>query len=269
MKSLVAENGALGLELLKSTHPDIALVDIGLPGMDGYEIARRFRAEPNGDGRASSLRSPGTGQSTDRDRSRQAGFDLHLLKPVDPRSPAVGSGRTRMITRRELRARIGAALDSLRLPPGAVFLRLLPSPSGGCSTRGLATTSRSSRSMAPLRPRSGSAGTAQDVAGGHRRLSGMRLPLYRAARHLRVRGLLVVRRGAGLRGDVRRSSSGSGMPRTKARHKAHGHGELLRTTLASIGDAVVTTDLSGRVTSMNPSQKRSSAGRSVMPRANC
>lgn len=82
-EALLAENGRLGLELFKSAQPDIALVDIGLPGMDGYEIARRFRAEPNG---ASVLlvALTGYGSPADRDRSREAGFDLHLLKPVDP-----------------------------------------------------------------------------------------------------------------------------------------------------------------------------------------
>lgn len=82
-EALIAENGLLGLEMLKTTHPDIALVDIGLPGMDGYEIARRFRAEPNGD-RVLLVALTGYGSSADRDRSRQAGFDMHLLKPVDP-----------------------------------------------------------------------------------------------------------------------------------------------------------------------------------------
>ena len=46
-EALLAENGSRGLELLKSAQPDIALVDIGLPGLDGYEVARRFRAEPD------------------------------------------------------------------------------------------------------------------------------------------------------------------------------------------------------------------------------
>jgi CheY-like chemotaxis protein len=80
---LVAENGTRGLEILKSARPDIALVDIGLPGMDGYEIARRFRAEPDGN-QVYLVALTGYGSSTDVDRSRQAGFDLHLLKPVDP-----------------------------------------------------------------------------------------------------------------------------------------------------------------------------------------
>ena len=80
---LLAENGAIGLELFKSTHPDIALVDIGLPGMDGYEIARRLRAEPNGAG-VFLVAITGYGSASDRDRSRQAGFDRHPLKPVDP-----------------------------------------------------------------------------------------------------------------------------------------------------------------------------------------
>ena len=79
----VAENGFLGLEILKTARPDIALVDIGLPGMDGYEVARRFRAESDGD-RVFLVALTGYGSSADRDRSRQAGFDLHLLKPVDP-----------------------------------------------------------------------------------------------------------------------------------------------------------------------------------------
>ena len=82
-EAFVAENGMRGLELLKSARPDIALVDIGLPGMDGYEVARRFRAEPDGD-RVYLVALTGYGSSSDVERSHQAGFDLHLLKPVDP-----------------------------------------------------------------------------------------------------------------------------------------------------------------------------------------
>ena len=82
---LLAENGTAGLELLKSARPDIALVDIGLPGMDGYEIARRFRAEPDSQ-RVILVALTGYGSSTDRERTREAGFDLHLIKPVDPQA---------------------------------------------------------------------------------------------------------------------------------------------------------------------------------------
>jgi len=93
-EALLAENGVLGLELFKSAHPDIAFVDIGLPGMDGYEIARRFRAEPNGAG-VFLVALTGYGSASDRDRSREAGFDLHLLKPVDPETlQSVLDGRT-------------------------------------------------------------------------------------------------------------------------------------------------------------------------------
>jgi CheY-like chemotaxis protein len=80
---LIAENGVLGLELLKSARPDIALVDIGLPGLDGYEVARRFRAEPGSEA-VFLVALTGHGLPTDRDRSLKAGFDLHLIKPVDP-----------------------------------------------------------------------------------------------------------------------------------------------------------------------------------------
>jgi CheY-like chemotaxis protein len=80
---LIADTGARGLEILKSAQPDIALVDIGLPGMDGYEVARRFRAEPNGN-QVYLVALTGYGSTSDVARSRQAGFDLHLLKPVDP-----------------------------------------------------------------------------------------------------------------------------------------------------------------------------------------
>jgi CheY-like chemotaxis protein len=80
---LIAENGILGLELVKTARPDVAIVDIGLPGMDGYELARRVRAEPDGE-KVLLVAVTGYGSPTDRDRSRQAGFDLHLIKPVDP-----------------------------------------------------------------------------------------------------------------------------------------------------------------------------------------
>jgi len=79
---LLAADGPSGLEMLKSARPDIALVDIGLPGMDGYELAKRFRAEAGAD-RVVLVALTGYGSSNDRERSKRAGFDHHLTKPVD------------------------------------------------------------------------------------------------------------------------------------------------------------------------------------------
>ena len=76
------EDGARGLERAEASQPDIILVDIGLPVMDGYEIARRIRARR---GAAPILVAiTGYGQVEDQRRSREAGFDAHLTKPVFP-----------------------------------------------------------------------------------------------------------------------------------------------------------------------------------------
>ena len=74
-----AKDGPTGLDLLCQEDFDVAFVDIGLPGIDGFEIARRARAE----GRQSRMVAmSGYGQSNDRDAALAAGFDLHLTKPV-------------------------------------------------------------------------------------------------------------------------------------------------------------------------------------------
>ena len=76
------EEGQQALELTRAKDPDIALVDIGLPGIDGYEIARRVRAR---DARRPVLIAlTGYGQPEDRRRATEAGFDEMLVKPVDP-----------------------------------------------------------------------------------------------------------------------------------------------------------------------------------------
>jgi CheY-like chemotaxis protein len=63
-------------------RPDIVLIDIGLPGLDGYEVARRIRARC---GAAPILVAiSGYGQAEDQRHSREAGFDAHLTKPVSP-----------------------------------------------------------------------------------------------------------------------------------------------------------------------------------------
>ena len=64
-------------------QPQVVLLDIGMPGMDGYEVARRLRAMRELDG-VRIVAITGWGQEADRQRSREAGFDLHLVKPVDP-----------------------------------------------------------------------------------------------------------------------------------------------------------------------------------------
>ena len=79
---LEAEEGVSGLELLKSARPDVAVIDVGLPGLDGYEIARQFRAEPDSH-RVMLVALTGYGTPEARELSRQAGFDHHLIKPVN------------------------------------------------------------------------------------------------------------------------------------------------------------------------------------------
>jgi CheY-like chemotaxis protein len=78
----VAEDGLTGVETGVARRPEIALVDIGLPGIDGYEVARRLR-QHLGDG-VLLVALTGYGQPEDRRQARAAGFDAHLTKPVDP-----------------------------------------------------------------------------------------------------------------------------------------------------------------------------------------
>jgi CheY-like chemotaxis protein/two-component sensor histidine kinase len=78
-----AADGAEALEVAAECHPDIVLLDIGMPKLDGYEVARRIRAEPWGKS-AVLIALTGWGQDEDRRRSREVGFDSHLVKPLDP-----------------------------------------------------------------------------------------------------------------------------------------------------------------------------------------
>ncbi|MBV8805945.1 MAG: response regulator, partial [Sinobacteraceae bacterium] len=77
-----ASNGALALESAERYLPDVALLDIGMPKLDGYEVARRIRAQPWGR-RITLVALTGWGQESDRRRSGEAGFDSHLVKPLD------------------------------------------------------------------------------------------------------------------------------------------------------------------------------------------
>jgi signal transduction histidine kinase len=77
-----AHDGPAALKSAAEILPHVALLDIGLPVMDGYELAARLREIQRGDG-LKLVAVTGYGQAADRDRSRQAGFDAHLVKPVD------------------------------------------------------------------------------------------------------------------------------------------------------------------------------------------
>jgi CheY-like chemotaxis protein/two-component sensor histidine kinase len=77
-----APSGAQALHTVEMTPPDVVLLDIGMPEMDGYEVARRLRRTPDGQ-RLVLIAVSGYGQIADKDAAKQAGFDMHLTKPVD------------------------------------------------------------------------------------------------------------------------------------------------------------------------------------------
>jgi CheY-like chemotaxis protein len=68
---------------VRDFQPEVILLDIGLPGMTGYEVAKQLRAHPEF-GSMILAAMTGYGQDEDRRRSREAGFNLHLTKPLDP-----------------------------------------------------------------------------------------------------------------------------------------------------------------------------------------
>ena len=85
VKRLLAEIDSLGesaLQLASEVRPDVVLLDIGMPGMLGYEVARRLRTL-DGAAHAMLIAVTGYGQESDVNRARAAGFDHHLVKPVD------------------------------------------------------------------------------------------------------------------------------------------------------------------------------------------
>jgi signal transduction histidine kinase len=77
----VAMDGPGGVELITNAKPDCAFVDIGLPGLDGYQVARQVRSHVGRDTQLVAL--TGYGQPEDRQRALEAGFDRHLKKPID------------------------------------------------------------------------------------------------------------------------------------------------------------------------------------------
>jgi CheY-like chemotaxis protein len=78
---LSAPDGPRALALAEHQRPEVVLIDLGLPGLDGYAVARAFRASPSGK-TLMLIAVTGYGQAEDRRRSKDAGFDAHLVKPV-------------------------------------------------------------------------------------------------------------------------------------------------------------------------------------------
>jgi CheY-like chemotaxis protein len=78
----VVNDGPTALATIPSYRPTVVLLDIGMPGMDGYEVARRIREQPEGRD-LMLIALTGWGQEKDRHRTSQAGFDHHLIKPAD------------------------------------------------------------------------------------------------------------------------------------------------------------------------------------------
>jgi CheY-like chemotaxis protein len=77
----VAYDGQTAIERTRSFQPEVVFLDLGMPGIDGLEAARRIRALPGGDDIVL-IALTGWGQARDRERTRLAGFDRHLVKPV-------------------------------------------------------------------------------------------------------------------------------------------------------------------------------------------
>jgi two-component system, chemotaxis family, CheB/CheR fusion protein len=91
-----AIDGMSGLDAILESKPDVALIDIGLPMIDGYEVARRVRRDPSC-AKVRMIALTGYGQQEDIAKALDAGFDAHLVKPVDP-------------------ARLALAIEGVRLP---------------------------------------------------------------------------------------------------------------------------------------------------------
>jgi CheY-like chemotaxis protein len=96
----IARDGPSAVELARSFEPEVALLDIGLPGMSGYDVARAIRADAR-TARCLLVALSGWGQEADRRRSREAGFDRHLVKPLDIAAFNDTLARTRAIEQHE------------------------------------------------------------------------------------------------------------------------------------------------------------------------
>ena len=77
----VANHGEQAIAIAHEFHPDLVLLDLGMPDPDGYEVARRLRAEPDGK-TIELIAMSGWGHQAAREQAVQAGFDRHFLKPI-------------------------------------------------------------------------------------------------------------------------------------------------------------------------------------------
>jgi CheY-like chemotaxis protein len=79
----IANDGHQAVEIVQRFQPDLVILDLGMPGLNGIEAARKIRALPCGRN-VRLVALTGWGQEVDRQRTREAGFDWHLVKPVAP-----------------------------------------------------------------------------------------------------------------------------------------------------------------------------------------
>ncbi|GAB3047640.1 response regulator [Spirosoma pulveris] len=99
-----AQSGPQALAIAPSWQPDVILLDISMPGMDGYETCERLRKQPGG-GAVLVIALTGYGQAEDRRRSWETGFDAHLVKPVDL------SGLPALLTQLMSQKKVSSALE--------------------------------------------------------------------------------------------------------------------------------------------------------------
>jgi CheY-like chemotaxis protein len=78
-----APDGLAALDAIETRRPEVVLLDIGLPGLNGYDVARRVRGQPWGKA-IRLIALSGWGRDEDMQRGADAGFDAHLVKPADP-----------------------------------------------------------------------------------------------------------------------------------------------------------------------------------------
>lgn len=81
----VAHDGPSAINVAEATVPEIVFLDIGLPGMSGYDVARTMKLIPALE-KTRLIAQTGWGQESDRQKSAEAGFDAHLVKPIDTQS---------------------------------------------------------------------------------------------------------------------------------------------------------------------------------------